>query len=152
MVSATSGQLGDTKLAGDSSSSSATTLSRIHCFSEQAPDATLHFQIIDLGLQLYIWVAVGGAKLQNMYLAIQSKQNPVPSVATLLPDATSSAASSMAQRLAKRVGRPVICSCNLPQNSDTLQVLAERRLIQELKTLGLAGTPAAALAVPEVSH
>jgi hypothetical protein len=62
------------QLAGDSSSSSATTRSRIHCFSEQAPDATLHFQIIDLGLQLYIWVAVGGAKLQNMYLAIQSKQ------------------------------------------------------------------------------
>lgn len=48
--------------------------SRIHCFTEQAPDATIHFQIIDLGLQLYIWVAVGGAKLQNMYLAIQPKQ------------------------------------------------------------------------------
>lgn len=76
-VSATAGQLGDMQLEGDSSSSSSsatTTRSRIHCFTEQAPDATLHLQIIDLGLQLYIWVAVGGAKLQNMYLAIQSKQ------------------------------------------------------------------------------
>lgn len=65
------------QLAGDNSSSSSATTStrsRIHCFTEQAPDATIHFQIIDLGLQLYIWVAVGGAKLQNMYLAIQSKQ------------------------------------------------------------------------------
>jgi len=57
--------------SGDPSSS---LRARVHCFSEQAPDATIQFQIIDLGLQLYIWVAVGGAKLQNLYLAIQSKQ------------------------------------------------------------------------------
>lgn len=57
-----------------SSSSNLTSRAKIHCFTEQAPDATIHFQLIDLGLQLYIWVAVGGAKLQNMYLAIQSKQ------------------------------------------------------------------------------
>lgn len=46
----------------------------VHCFTERAPDAVIHFQLIDLGQQLYIWVGVGGAKLQNMYLAIQSKQ------------------------------------------------------------------------------
>lgn len=45
----------------------------IRCFTEVAPDATIHFQIIDLGQQLYIWVAVGGAKFQNLYLAIQSR-------------------------------------------------------------------------------
>lgn len=47
---------------------------RVHCFAEDAPDATLHFQIIDLGQQLFVWVAVGGAKLQNLFLAIQARQ------------------------------------------------------------------------------
>lgn len=46
---------------------------RMRCFTEVAPDATIHFQILDLGQQLYVWVAVGGAKLQNLYLAIQSR-------------------------------------------------------------------------------
>ncbi len=46
---------------------------RMRCFTEQAPDATIYFQIIDLGLQLYIWIAIGGAKFQNLYMAIQSK-------------------------------------------------------------------------------
>jgi len=46
---------------------------RVHCFTEGAPDATIHIQLIDLGLQLYVWVGVGGAKFQNMYLAIQSR-------------------------------------------------------------------------------
>jgi hypothetical protein len=81
-VAATAGELGDLQLGSSSSSShlQAGMRSRIHCFTEQAPDAAIHFQIIDLGLQLYIWVAVGGAKLQNMYLAIQSKQvsRPAP--------------------------------------------------------------------------
>jgi hypothetical protein len=62
------------QLNSSSSDSLAGLRARVHCFTEQAPDATIQFQIIDLGLQVYIWVAVGGAKLQNMYLAIQSKQ------------------------------------------------------------------------------
>jgi hypothetical protein len=77
VVATAAGQLGDLQLGVSSSCSSdpsGSLRSRIHCFTEQAPDATIHFQIMDLGLQLYIWVAVGGAKLQNMYLAIQSKQ------------------------------------------------------------------------------
>lgn len=55
------------------SSDTAALAGRVHCFTEQAPDAVIHFQIMDLGQQLYIWIAVGGAKLQNMYLAIQSR-------------------------------------------------------------------------------
>eukprot|EP00879_Flechtneria_rotunda_P005832 GHRR01006136.1.p1 GENE.GHRR01006136.1~~GHRR01006136.1.p1 ORF type:complete len:167 (+),score=39.80 GHRR01006136.1:155-655(+) len=125
--------------------------SRIHCYTEVAPDAVIYFQIIDLGQQLYIWVATGGATFQNLYLAIQSRLDPNPSVATLLPDGASSIAASMAQRIGKRVGRPVVCSCNLPANGDMLQVIAERRLCKELDALGLiskntieSGTVAAA--------
>jgi hypothetical protein len=74
VVAAAAGQLGDMQLSSSSSDPLADLKARVHCFTEQAPDATIQFQIIDLGLQVYIWVAVGGAKLQNMYLAIQSKQ------------------------------------------------------------------------------
>ena len=43
------------------------------CFVEQAPDATLYFQIIDLGRQLYVWASVGpGAKLKHLCMAIQA--------------------------------------------------------------------------------
>eukprot|EP00878_Enallax_costatus_P007930 GHUV01008295.1.p1 GENE.GHUV01008295.1~~GHUV01008295.1.p1 ORF type:complete len:162 (+),score=52.51 GHUV01008295.1:149-634(+) len=113
---------------------------RMRCFSEIAPDATVHFQILDLGQQLFVWVAVGGAKFQNLYLAIQNRLDPNPSIATLLPDGASSGAASMAQRLALRTGRPVICSCNLPPNADMLQVVAERRLCQELDSMGLTSS------------
>ncbi|WIA36886.1 hypothetical protein OEZ86_008134 [Tetradesmus obliquus] len=109
----------------------------IRCFTEAAPDATLFFQVIDLGQQVYVWVSVGGAKFSNLYLAIQSRMDPVPSVATLLPDAASGGAAGMAQRLARRVGRPVVCSCNMPANAEVLQVFAERRLCQELESMGL---------------
>lgn len=73
-VAAAAGQLGDMQLGSSSSDPVAGMKARVNCFTEQAPDATIQFQIIDLGLQVYIWVAVGGAKLQNMFLAIQSKQ------------------------------------------------------------------------------
>lgn len=45
----------------------------IRCFSEVTPaDGRLDFQIIDLGRQVYVWVAVGGAKLSNLCFSIQS--------------------------------------------------------------------------------
>jgi hypothetical protein len=43
------------------------------CLEVEANDgAVLHLQIVDLGRQYYVWVSVGGAKMSNMYLAIQT--------------------------------------------------------------------------------
>jgi hypothetical protein len=47
----------------------------VRCFSEVTPsDGRLDFQIIDLGRQLYVWVAVGGAKMSNLSFSIQAPQ------------------------------------------------------------------------------
>ena len=42
------------------------------CFSEETPDATIYFQIVDLGRQLFIWIGAGGAKMNNLFMAIQT--------------------------------------------------------------------------------
>lgn len=42
------------------------------CFSMDAQESTLHFQIVDLGRQYYVWISAGGAKMSNLYLAIQT--------------------------------------------------------------------------------
>lgn len=121
------------------------------CFSLETDSAILHFQIIDLGQQLYVWLSSGDAKLSNMSLAINSRFDQSPSVANVLPSHASSMSESLAQRLgeksnqilisvliiihaqsAMRLKRPVIASCNLPANAPILQALAEKRLIAEL--------------------
>lgn len=46
---------------------------RVRCFSEVTPsDGRLDFQVIHLGRQLYVWVAVGGAKMANLCFSIAS--------------------------------------------------------------------------------
>ena len=40
-----------------------------HCFSEEVLDNTLHFQIMDLGRQLYIWVGTGAAQMGSLAMA-----------------------------------------------------------------------------------
>ena len=44
-----------------------------HCVSEQVLDASVHFQIVDLGRQLYVWVGTGDARMGSMCVA-----SPVP--------------------------------------------------------------------------
>lgn len=46
---------------------------RVVCFEETAPDALIHGQIIDLGCQIFVWLGVGGARLGNLMLAIQTR-------------------------------------------------------------------------------
>jgi len=111
----------------------------LHCFHETTPEAVIHFQLINLGRQIYIWISVGSPKLDNLYFAIQSKVDPLPSVATIWPGASTAGGETqtLSQRLAKKLGVPVLCSCQLPTNTPILQVLAEKRLMQEFAALGL---------------
>lgn len=127
----------------------------IRAFSERAPDGTsasgeagvaLHYQLVDLGAQLYVWVGGGGAGLPtvpNLHFAIQSaassSSSSDPAVAALLPERDAAGrAEALSRRLARRLGRPVLLSCALPAGCDPLlHALAERRLLQELKDMGL---------------
>lgn len=45
---------------------------RQRCFTASSGESTLHFQVIDLGRQYYVWVSAVGPKLGNLYLAINT--------------------------------------------------------------------------------
>ena len=40
-----------------------------HCFSEDILDTTVHFQVLDLGRQLYVWAGTSDARMGPLCLA-----------------------------------------------------------------------------------
>lgn len=40
-----------------------------HCFSEEILDSAVHFQVMDLGRQLYIWVGTSAAQMGSLCFA-----------------------------------------------------------------------------------
>ncbi|PNH05703.1 hypothetical protein TSOC_008005 [Tetrabaena socialis] len=93
-------------------------------FTAQTLDTALHLQVLDLGRQYYVWVSAVGPKLGALHLAIKTPSDAMPAVASLTPYGTGAGgeAPAMAQRLALKLGKPVMCACNLPPNSPLLQV------------------------------
>mmetsp|Transcript_675 Transcript_675/g.1558 ORF Transcript_675/g.1558 Transcript_675/m.1558 type:complete len:185 (-) Transcript_675:153-707(-) len=127
----------------------------------EAPGAVLHFQIVRLHEQLYVWVGAGDTPAHGeLSMAVKTRMSDTPSVTTLLgaggapassagggggggaanaagPSLIDSVSNGMAQRLAKRTGMCVVASCNLPHDLADLQVFAERTLLAKLKELGV---------------
>lgn len=108
-----------------------------HQFTDLHEETPVHFQIIRLEKQLFVWMGTQ-ANMGNLCLAMPTRMDPTPTVTTLLPGPADSDSSSMAQRLAKRTGLPVAASVNLPASSPTLKAWAERRLVAELDRLQLS--------------
>ncbi|CAL8471945.1 g11487 [Coccomyxa elongata] len=113
-----------------------------HCFSEEILDNTVHFQIMDLGRQLYIWVGTGAAQMGSLAMASPlgtqtGTGRQMPPVAMLVKGANEDGSASLAQRLAARVGRPVAVAWSLPEEPPALGLVAERRLMRELQVLQL---------------
>jgi hypothetical protein len=46
---------------------------RQHTFTETTPDATLHFQILDIGRQIYVWMSTGTTSLSQLAFGIQTQ-------------------------------------------------------------------------------
>eukprot|EP00884_Botryococcus_braunii_P011633 jgi/Botrbrau1/20470/Bobra.145_2s0031.1 len=114
-----------------------------HCFSAEAMDTAVHFQIVDLGKQLYIWVASGSLKLGNISLAMPMPVGPgnVPPATTLIRGPGEGEGGALARRLALKTGRPVAVAWNVPESSPLLCAYAERRLLEELASLGMSSAP-----------
>ncbi|KAJ7564078.1 hypothetical protein O6H91_02G000300 [Diphasiastrum complanatum] len=106
------------------------------CFSDEAHDATFHFQIICLKEQLYIWIGCNSAKLGTVFASIPTPYNTTPSLAALIGGGASSTGGSMARRLAMKTGWSILLASNLPSNALVLESFAERKLFQELKNRG----------------
>jgi hypothetical protein len=114
---------------------------RCHAFSAEAEgDAgALHFQLLELPRQLYLWVGAGAPRMGNLCVAVPTRMDPAPAVATLIDGDAGDEAAGMARRLTRRAGVPVALSLNLPPGAPPeLRAFAERRALEELAALRLA--------------
>ncbi|GAQ86520.1 hypothetical protein KFL_002940060 [Klebsormidium nitens] len=102
------------------------------CFSEEASDVVVHFQIIKFEQQYYVWVGCNSAAFGSLYAAVPTKFDPQPSVAQLITKG-GDAGALMAQRLSKRTGCQIFLACSLPSNSSSIEAFAERRILQEIR-------------------
>eukprot|EP00899_Mesostigma_viride_P007975 jgi/Mesvir1/17179/Mv07600-RA.1 len=112
-------------------------------FSKEASDAILHFQILEMQAQVYVWVGTK-PRMSDLCAAIKTRMADTPAVTQLLPFgiSTEGHGAVMAQRLAKKLGRPVLVSSNLPPDVASLQPFAEKTVIDALRRI--AATDAAA--------
>eukprot|EP00898_Chlorokybus_atmophyticus_P008935 jgi/Chlat1/9042/Chrsp94S08303 len=92
--------------------------------------ATVHFQILELDKQVFVWVGHGVPRLGNLHAATPTKFDRVPSVTTLFGGGANDPAATIAQRLSLKLGKPVLLSYNLPANTPLLQAFAEAQLIR----------------------
>ncbi|RWR75924.1 proteasome assembly chaperone 4 isoform X1 [Cinnamomum micranthum f. kanehirae] len=108
----------------------------ITCFTEDVNDVTLHFQIIRLRKQIYVWIGCNSAKFGNLYAASTTRPNNMVSVASVLGGAADNTGSSIAHRLVLKTGLNIVLACNIPKNSPMLEADAEKKLFQKLRALG----------------
>lgn len=119
--------------SGDASSEGSM---QITCFTEDLHDVTLHFQIIKLSKQIYVWVGCNTTKFGHLYAAATTRPDNRVSVTSVLGGTSDNTGSSMARRLVLRTGLNIVLACNIPKDSPMLEAAVERKLVEKLKGLG----------------
>mmetsp|Transcript_47732 Transcript_47732/g.91236 ORF Transcript_47732/g.91236 Transcript_47732/m.91236 type:complete len:139 (+) Transcript_47732:168-584(+) len=106
-------------------------------WTDTSTDTPLHFQVLHLEDQLLVWIGAGhNASLDNLHMALQTRQEKLPSTTTLFGDrGVNGDSSALAQRLAMRSGKAVALSCSLPPGAPLLQVVAEKCLMAAVAPL-----------------
>ncbi|KAF4394260.1 uncharacterized protein LOC115714312 [Cannabis sativa] len=111
----------------------------ITCFTEAVNDVTVHFQIIRLPRQIYVWIGCNSAKFGNLYAAAPtsttSPKNGV-NVSCVLGGTSDNTGSGIVRRLVLKTGHHVILASNIPKNPPLLEAAAEKILMQKLINLG----------------
>ena len=116
---------------------------RCHSFQGQCMDLPVHFQVLDLGRQLYVWVGTGSAaqaaSMDNLALAMPPLASPAglpPAASSLVRGTGDELALGLSRKLAQKLRLPVAVSWCLPA-ADPLQVAwAQRELLSHLQGLG----------------
>lgn len=109
------------------------------CFSEVSHDGVnLHFQIIRLPKQIYVWIGCNTAKFGHLYAAGPTPFNNAVAVTCLLGGTSDNTGSGIARRLVLKTGLNIIVACNIPKNSPMLEAEAEKKLMEKLISLGYA--------------
>ncbi|KAK9988244.1 hypothetical protein SO802_028483 [Lithocarpus litseifolius] len=109
---------------------------QITCFSEVFNDVALHFQILRLPKQIYVWIGCDSAKLGCIYAAAPTRPKDMISVSSILGGVSDNTGSGIARRLVLKTGLNIILACNIPKNSPMLEAEAEKMLVQKLIQLG----------------
>ncbi|CAH8381099.1 unnamed protein product [Eruca vesicaria subsp. sativa] len=109
---------------------------KVSCFTEVLDDVTLHFQIIRLAKQIYVWIGYNSAKFGNLYAAASTRPSNTVSVTSVLGGTSDNTGSGIARRLVMKTGLNIILACNIPKNNPLLEAKAEKMLIRKLIDLG----------------
>ncbi|KAJ0232085.1 Proteasome assembly chaperone [Hirschfeldia incana] len=109
---------------------------KVSCFTEVHDDVTLHFQIIRLAKQIYVWIGYNSAKFGNLYAAALTRPSNTVSVTSVLGGTSDNTGSGIARRLVMKTGLNIIMACNIPKNNPLLEAKAEKMLIRKLIDLG----------------
>ena len=118
-----------------------------HTFTEVCTDVPVHFQILNLGRQLYIWVGTGtgtaaqAADFSNLALALpqqlgSSAAASQPVATSLVRGSGDDVATGMARKLVQKVRMPVALSWSLPAGDAVQTAWAQRKLVELLQQLG----------------
>ncbi|KAH9606007.1 hypothetical protein KSS87_009492, partial [Heliosperma pusillum] len=71
----------------------------ITCFTEVFDEATVHFQIMRLNKQIYVWIGCDSAKMGSLYAAAPTRPHNEVSVASLLAGTSDNTGAGIARRL-----------------------------------------------------
>ncbi|KAG6431324.1 hypothetical protein SASPL_109403 [Salvia splendens] len=110
---------------------------QLTCFSEESDgDVLLHFQIIRLQKQIYVWIGCNSASFGHLYAALPTRPSNAVGVTSLIGGSSDNTGSGIARRLVLKTGLNVVLACNLPNNNPMLEASAEKKLLQKLISLG----------------
>ncbi|XP_031484831.1 uncharacterized protein LOC116253965 isoform X1 [Nymphaea colorata] len=109
---------------------------QVTTFTEDLKDVTLHFQIIQLPRQIYVWIGCNSSKLGHLYAAAPTRPRNEVTVASILGGAADNTGLSISRRLVIKTGLNIVLACNIPKNCPMIEADAERLLLQKLKSLG----------------
>ncbi|URE26056.1 hypothetical protein MUK42_18112 [Musa troglodytarum] len=94
---------------------------QITCFTEDLHDVTLHFQIIKLAKQIFVWIGCNTAKFGHLYAAAITRPNDQAAVTPILGGTSDNTGSGIARRLVLKTGLNIIVACNIPKDSPMLE-------------------------------
>jgi len=108
---------------------------RVHEFSGKLFDSQVHFQCVGLKDSFILWIGTRPASMTNLAMAIPTRFDKTPlSVGCLADSESDNISHSLAQKLAKRSGKQVFVSYNLPADYQLLS-LVQQRLFEEMTLL-----------------
>lgn len=109
---------------------------QITCFTEKMNDNLIHFQIIRLAKQIYVWIGSDSAKFGHLYAAARTRPNNVVSVTSLLGGSADNVGAGIGRHLALKTGLSLVLACNITKDNPMLEAAAERKLLEKFRSLG----------------